>query len=39
MPLACVAAAAALPPRRLTLVLVALAVQALATNLLLYTVW
>ncbi len=39
VPLACVAAAAALPPRRLTLVLVALAVQALATNLLLYTVW
>jgi hypothetical protein len=39
VPLACVAAAAVLPARRLTIVLGALAVQALATNLLLYTVW
>jgi methylthioxylose transferase len=39
VPLACVAAAAVLPRRSLTLVLAALAAQALATNLLLYTVW
>jgi methylthioxylose transferase len=39
VPLACVAAAAALPERRLALVLGALAAQALATELLLYTVW
>jgi methylthioxylose transferase len=39
VPLACVAAAATLPGRRLTLVLGALAMQALATELLLYTVW
>jgi methylthioxylose transferase len=39
VPLACVAAAATLPERRLTLVLGALAAQALATELLLYTVW
>ena len=39
VPLACVAAAAVLPERRLPLVLGALAVQALATELLLYTVW
>jgi hypothetical protein len=39
VPLACVAAAAVLPRRSLTFVLAALAVQALATNLLLYTVW
>jgi methylthioxylose transferase len=39
VPLACVAAAAALPERRLTLVLGALAAQALAVELLLYTVW
>jgi methylthioxylose transferase len=39
VPLACVAAAAALPERRLPLVLGALAAQALAVELLLYTVW
>jgi methylthioxylose transferase len=39
VPLACVAAATALPERRLPLVLGALAAQALATELLLYTVW
>jgi methylthioxylose transferase len=39
VPLACIAAAAALPARRLQLVVAALAVQALATSLLLYTVW
>jgi hypothetical protein len=39
VPLACVAAATALPERRLQLVLGALAAQALATELLLYTVW
>ena len=39
VPLACAAAAATLPERRLTLVLGALATQALATELLLYTVW
>jgi hypothetical protein len=39
VPLACVAAAGALPERRLALVLGALAAQALATDLLLYTVW
>jgi hypothetical protein len=39
VPLACVAAAAVLPARRLPLVLGLLAVQALATELLLYTVW
>jgi methylthioxylose transferase len=39
VPLACVAAATALPERRLPLVLGALAAQALATQLLLYTVW
>jgi methylthioxylose transferase len=39
VPLACVAAAAALPERRLPVVLAALAGQALATELLLYTVW
>jgi methylthioxylose transferase len=39
VPLACAAAAATLPERRLRLVLGALAAQALATNLLLYTVW
>jgi methylthioxylose transferase len=39
VPLACVAAAAVLPRGRLTLVLGLLAAQALATNLLLYTVW
>jgi methylthioxylose transferase len=39
VPLACVAAAATLPGRRLPLVLGALAAQALAVELLLYTVW
>jgi hypothetical protein len=39
VPLACVAAAASLGERRLPVVLGALAVQALATELLLYTVW
>jgi methylthioxylose transferase len=39
VPLACVAAATALPARRLPLVLGLLAVQALVTELLLYTVW
>jgi hypothetical protein len=39
VPLACAAAAASLPERRLALVLGALAAQALATELLLYTVW
>jgi hypothetical protein len=39
VPLACVAAATALPERYLTPVLAALAVQALASELLLFTVW
>jgi methylthioxylose transferase len=39
VPLACAAAAATLPERRLGLVLWTLAAQALATELLLYTVW
>jgi methylthioxylose transferase len=39
VPLACAAAAATLPERRLPLVLGALAAQALTTELLLYTVW
>jgi methylthioxylose transferase len=39
VPLACVAAATALPGRWLRAVIAALAVQALATELLLYTVW
>ncbi|MGH2781995.1 MAG: hypothetical protein ACRDLA_11435, partial [Thermoleophilaceae bacterium] len=39
VPLACAAAAVTLPERRLPLVLGALAAQALATELLLYTVW
>jgi methylthioxylose transferase len=39
VPLACVAAATALPERRVPLVLGLLATQALATELLLYTVW
>jgi methylthioxylose transferase len=39
VPVACAAAAATLPERRLALVLGALAAQALATELLLYTVW
>jgi methylthioxylose transferase len=39
VPLACAAAAATLPEGRLQLVLAALAAQALATELLLYTVW
>jgi hypothetical protein len=39
VPLACVAAAAVLPERRLPIVLGALAVQAVLTELLLYTVW
>jgi hypothetical protein len=39
VPLACVAAAASLPRKLLPLVLIALAAQALATELLLYTVW
>jgi methylthioxylose transferase len=39
VPLACVAAAAVLPPRRLTLVLALLAVQSLAVEMLFGTVW
>jgi methylthioxylose transferase len=39
VPIACLAAAAELPDHRLPLVLGALAAQALATELLLYTVW
>jgi hypothetical protein len=39
VPIACVAAAAALPDRWLPLTLAALAIQALATELLVYTVW
>jgi hypothetical protein len=39
VPLACVAAAATLPPARLRLVLGALAVQALAIELLFFTLW
>ena len=39
VPLACVAAAAVLPPRRLTLVLVLLAVQSLVVELVFGTVW
>jgi methylthioxylose transferase len=39
VPFACVAAATALPGRRVPLVIGLLAVQALATELLLYTVW
>ncbi len=39
IPMACVAAASCLPQRRLPLVLSALAAQALATELLFYTVW
>jgi hypothetical protein len=39
VPLACVAAAAALPPRLLVPTLAALAVQTLAIELLVYTVW
>ncbi len=39
VPLACVAAATALPERRVPLVLGALVTQTLATELLLYTVW
>ena len=39
VPLACVAAAAVLPPRRLRLVLVLLALQTLAVELLFGTVW
>jgi hypothetical protein len=39
VPLACVCAAASLPARWLPLTLGALAAQALATELLLYTVW
>jgi methylthioxylose transferase len=39
VPLACAAAATTMPERRLRLVLGALAAQALATELLLYTVW
>jgi hypothetical protein len=39
VPLACAAAAVTLPERRLPLVIAALAAQALATELLLYTVW
>lgn len=39
VPLACVAAAAVLPPRRLTLVLALLAVQSLAVELVFGTVW
>jgi methylthioxylose transferase len=39
VPLACLAAAASLPERRLGIVLGALAAQALATELLFYTVW
>ncbi len=39
VPLACIAAAASLPERRLGIVLGALAAQALVTELLFYTVW
>jgi methylthioxylose transferase len=39
VPVACLAAAAVLPQRRMRLVLGALAVQTLATELLVYTVW
>jgi hypothetical protein len=39
VPLACVAAAAVIPPRRLRLLLGALAFQALAVELLFFTVW
>jgi len=39
VPIACVAAAGALPDRWLPLTLAALAIQALATELLVYTVW
>jgi len=39
VPLACVAAATALPARRLPPVIAALALQALATELLFYTIW
>ncbi|WP_445152133.1 hypothetical protein [Baekduia sp. Peel2402] len=39
VPLACAAAATAIPPRRLRLVLLALAAQALVTQLLFETVW
>lgn len=39
VPIACVSAAAALPERRLPIVLAALAAQALAIELLVYTVW
>ncbi|HEX8122894.1 MAG TPA: hypothetical protein VF549_16705 [Solirubrobacteraceae bacterium] len=39
VPLACVAAAAVLPPRRLTLVLALLAVQSLVVEMLFGTVW
>ena len=39
VPLACLAAAVTLPERRLGAILIALAVQVLATELLLYTVW
>jgi hypothetical protein len=39
VPLACVAAAGALKPRRLRLVLGLLAVQAIAVELLFFTVW
>jgi hypothetical protein len=39
VPVACVAAAASLPERRLPLVLSAVAAQVLATELLVYTVW
>jgi hypothetical protein len=39
VPIACIAAAASLPERRLPAVLAALAVQTLAVELLVYTVW
>jgi hypothetical protein len=39
VPLACLAAATALPERYLTPILAALAVQALASELLLFTIW
>jgi hypothetical protein len=39
VPVACLSAAAVLPQRRMQLVLGALAVQTLATELLVYTVW
>ncbi|MGI8945019.1 MAG: hypothetical protein ACR2GL_02100 [Thermoleophilaceae bacterium] len=39
VPLACIAAATALPARRLQWVAAALAIQALATELLFYTIW